>query len=187
MLIRSLDASLERAWADLFRRAECPCFCRYWHFEGDKNAWLDRCANDPERSLKEQIAIAGTDAGHALVAVDGERVIGHMKLAPRAALPKLRKLSVYRSHDLGADEGVWSIGCVLVDPERRGQGVPRALILGAVDFVRAKRGRAIEAYPRAGDELRSGEAWMGREQTYRELGFVEIGGERPYPVLRLTP
>ena len=30
------------ALADLFRACESPCFCRYWHFEGDKNAWLER-------------------------------------------------------------------------------------------------------------------------------------------------
>ncbi|HEX4515130.1 MAG TPA: N-acetyltransferase, partial [Polyangiaceae bacterium] len=35
------------ALADLFRACECPCFCRYWHFEGDKNAWLERCALTP--------------------------------------------------------------------------------------------------------------------------------------------
>jgi hypothetical protein len=34
-----------------------------------------------------------------------------MKLAPRAALPKLRKLPTYRSLDLGDDAGVFSIGC----------------------------------------------------------------------------
>jgi hypothetical protein len=29
-----------RAIAELFEREGCACFCRWWHFEGDKNAWL---------------------------------------------------------------------------------------------------------------------------------------------------
>jgi hypothetical protein len=45
LTIVSLDASLKDAWADGFRRAEPPCFCRHSDFDGDKDARLDRCAN----------------------------------------------------------------------------------------------------------------------------------------------
>ena len=29
----------------LFDAAGSPCFCRFWHFTGTNNEWLDRCAN----------------------------------------------------------------------------------------------------------------------------------------------
>ena len=47
----------------LFRGADCPCHCRYFHFEGDKNAWLDRCANDVDanRLAFEDALVRGDD------------------------------------------------------------------------------------------------------------------------------
>ena len=32
----------------IFERTSTPCHCQYWHFEGDKNAWLDRLFHAPE-------------------------------------------------------------------------------------------------------------------------------------------
>ena len=36
------------ALARLFEACGSSCFCAYWHFEGTKNEWLDRCAHRPE-------------------------------------------------------------------------------------------------------------------------------------------
>lgn len=182
------------AWSALFVRAECPCFCRWWHFEGDKNAWLDRCANRPHENRDEQLALLARAAparaaAGALIAHYMHRgaleIVGHMKLAPRALLPKLRNRPVHKRLDLGSDDGVWSVGCVLVDPRWRGKGVARLLLRAAPELVRAEGGVAIEGYPRRSSEaLRDDEVWMGPEGLYASEGFVEIGGDGPYPVLR---
>lgn len=191
--VRWLDAEHADAWAALFARAESACFCRWWHFTGDKNAWLDRCANRPEENEAEaRRALAAGDAGaSALIAVTARRgapeVVGHMALAPRAALPKLRQRPVHKRLDLGADEGIWSVGCVLVDPRWRGKGVARLLLRAGPDLVRARGGRALEGYPRRSAEaLRDDEVWMGPDGLFAAEGFVEIGGDGPYPVLRRT-
>jgi len=34
----------------LFAAASSNCFCRFWHFDGTNNDWLDRCANAPEEN-----------------------------------------------------------------------------------------------------------------------------------------
>ncbi len=34
----------------LFEAAGSGCFCNYWHFEGDKNAWLEQCYLKPEEN-----------------------------------------------------------------------------------------------------------------------------------------
>jgi GNAT superfamily N-acetyltransferase len=181
-----------RAFAELFEACACTCFCRWWHFEGTKNDWLARAANEPHANRDEHARLAreGDPRAGGLLALDGETAVGWMKLTPRAAVPKLRRLPVYRGLDLGDDAGVWGVGCFLVRPDRRGQGVARALLVAADAHVRAAGGLAIEAYPRRSAEtMHAEEAWMGPEKLFLECGFEPVEapvglGAAPYPVLR---
>jgi GNAT superfamily N-acetyltransferase len=181
----------EDAIADLFRASECPCFCRYWHFEGDKNAWLERCATAPEKNEAEMRAsLVAAGALVALVALEGPRAIGWMKIAPRASLAKLRARRDLRALDLGDDESVMSIGCMLVRPDARKNGVARLLVRRAIDFARERNARVLEAYPHAPPNLGAHEAperaWMGPHALFTSLGFTHVTGELPYPVMRLA-
>jgi GNAT superfamily N-acetyltransferase len=185
--IEPLNGANAPAWAELFEASGSSCFCRYWHFEGTKNDWLARGIQEPWRNRDEQLAVmqSGDPAGRGLIALEGDVAWGWMKLAPRALLPKLLRQGPYRSLALGPAEGIWSIGCLLVRPERRGAGVARALVRAAGPHVRAWGGRAIEAYPRdAGRRLPDEEAWVGTVDLFRSCGFAEIAGESPYPVMR---
>jgi GNAT superfamily N-acetyltransferase len=174
----------------LFAGASSPCHCRYWHFTGTKNEWLDRCANRPEENAAElEAAIRSAPrGGEGLVALDSEgQVLGWMKLTPRSAVPKLRGLPVYRGLDLGEDAGTLSIGCILVHPSARGRGVARALVEAAPAIARRWGARAIEAYPRRSSEpLHPEEAWQGPERIFAECGFVAVHDVGPYPVYRLV-
>jgi GNAT superfamily N-acetyltransferase len=185
--VAPLDEGLAPRWAALFEAAACPCFCRYWHFEGDKNAWLDRCAQRPDENRREQLALVATGDARAggLVALEGDDAVGWMKLVPRGVLPKLKRQSVYRALDLGDDEGVLSVGCFLVHPAHRKRGVARALLAAAIPHARGLGARAIEAYPRHTSEpVSDEEVWLGPEALLLELGFEPIAGEQPYRVLR---
>ncbi len=178
------------ALAAFFEAAGSTCFCRYWHFGGDKNGWLERSAARPEESRSELEAAVREQRpdGAGLVALGGGGVVvGWLKLAPRGAVPKLRNLPVYRTLDLGPDEGVLAIGCVLVHPEHREQGVARALLEGAI--LEATRGgaRFLEAYPRrSATRLYDEAAFLGPEALYLALGFDITVDQPPYPVLRLA-
>lgn len=189
MRVAALTPETAAAWSALFEACGCACHCRYWHFEGNKNAWLARCFEEPGRNRDEQMALvqAGALEARGLVALEGEAAVGWMKLAPREKLGKLRRQGAYRALDLGDDGGVWSIGCFLVHPEHRRRGVARALVAGADEHVRAWGGRAIEAYPhRPGYELRDEEAWMGPEGLLARCGYEAVHADGPYPVYRKT-
>ncbi len=173
--------------AALFEACGCACHCRYWHFEGTKNDWIERCALRPEenRAEMEHALAVGDDTARGIISSEGERVVGWMKLAPRATLPKLRSLGPYRRLDLGTDDGVYSIGCFLVHPEHRHQGVAKGLIETAKQVVRTWNGRALEAYPHAIDRaMYDEEAWMGPAKIFADAGFLPVAGEAAYPVLR---
>jgi GNAT superfamily N-acetyltransferase len=172
----------------LFEESSSTCFCRYWHFSGTKNEWLDRCANRPEENQAELSASIRSEdpAMRGLVAIDEEVVVGWMKLTERSHLPKLRSLPVYRSLDLGPPEAsIFSIGCMLVHPKARGLGVARVLVETAGAIARSWGAAAIEAYPRRSSEpLYPEEVWQGPENLFKRAGFVAIHDEGPYPVYR---
>lgn len=190
-VVRPLTPALVPFWDKLFVRASCPCHCRYWHFGGTKNEWLDRCANAEEKNASEQAELVASGAPEAggLVALDPadlERVVGWMKLGPR--LPKLRTLNVYRALPLDESPGVLAIGCFLVDPAVRRQGVVRALLAAAPDHARRLGAHTIEAYPRKSDDrLSEDEVWMGPYAAFLAAGFRATYPEAfgPYPVLSL--
>jgi GNAT superfamily N-acetyltransferase len=195
LAVVALDAAIAPAWAGLFEACASSCFCRYWHFPGKKNDWLERCFRHPEENRDEQLALvrAGAPEARGLVALEGETAVGWMKLAPRALLPKLTQQGAYRPLPLGPGAGVWSIGCFLVRPDHRAQGVAMALVSAAPDFVRAwsppGEARAIEAYPRGRADaaiarLHDEEAWMGTEALFERCGYVRVAGEAAYPVMR---
>jgi GNAT superfamily N-acetyltransferase len=193
--VAPLTPALAAAWAALFEASGSACFCRWWHFEGGKNDWLARCFHEPGRNCDEQMALvqAGVPEARGLLAMeDGvgagpETAIGWMKLAPRASLPKLRRQGAYRPLDLGADEGVWSIGCLLVRRDRRRRGVARTLVEAAPAQVRAWGGAAVEAYPhRVAHALHDEEAWMGPEGLFVTLGWRAVHDVAPYPVYRIA-
>lgn len=172
-------------FAKLFEAASSPCFCRYWHFVGTKNEWLDRCAHRPEENLAEQTEalLRNDDSARGLVALSGGTVVGWMKLAPRGAVPKLTGLPVYRG--IPFEAGTFTIGCFLVHPEHRHRGVARALVVAAEQHVLAWGGRALEAHPRrATSPLHDEQAWQGPERLFAERGWVPVHQMEPYPVYR---
>ncbi|HZO15712.1 MAG TPA: GNAT family N-acetyltransferase [Polyangiaceae bacterium] len=173
----------------LMREASAGCYCRFWHFSGDDNAWQARCNRDASvnRSELEEALRTGHAEARGLVALlDGE-VVGWLKLAPASSMEKIRTRRLYRTLPCFATPraGVYVIGCVLVRPDARRQGVARALIAASVDAVRAWGGRALEALPRvASSATRDDELWTGPLQPFLEAGFVQVDGPDAYPVLR---
>lgn len=185
-----VEAVSERTLAgllELFHASHSTCFCRYWHFTGNKNEWLERGAFRPEENAAELSAAVLEDRpdGRGLVALVDERVIGWMKLTPRSAVPKLRSLPVYRSLNLGPEDTTYAIGCMLVHPEWRRRGVARAMIAGSTAAARGWGALAVEGYPRRADHpLSDEEAWQGPEKAFIEAHFQPVHDVPPYPVVR---
>ena len=174
------------AWSNLFVASNSSCFCQYWHFTGDKNAWLARCAfeSDTNRQLAEQALEEANFSG--LLAFDDGKCIGWLKLSPAQHLVKLRNQSVYRKLELESED-VLIIGCILIHPSHRLRGVAVALVRAAL--VEAKRlgARAVEAYPHAiARGVHDEQAFMGRVSMYEACGFARAAGDDVYPVYRHT-
>jgi GNAT superfamily N-acetyltransferase len=180
------------ALSRFFEACGSACFCRYWHFAGDKNDWLDRCANHPEENRAELVADLGahdTDA-YAVIARErtGDDIVGWLKLVRPRRVPKIVEQRYYRGlpclNELS--ESALVIGCMLVRPSHRHRGVARALVRGAVEVAPRLEASTLIALPRvAGERVTDEELWLGPLTVFADLGFREVHSERPYPVLSL--
>lgn len=173
------------AFASLHEGAGCAgCYCMFWHYPKDNRAWQ---METPESNRSAKFERLREGRTHGVLAFDGALAVGAMQLEPRSSLHKLTARMPYRDLPGGVDaEGRWSIGCVLVREGHRRQGVARALLRGAIEFLRAQPGATtLEAYPRLGDDLRDEEQWMGPESLFAREGFTVLREHMQYPVLAL--
>jgi GNAT superfamily N-acetyltransferase len=173
----------------LFEAAGSPCYCRFWHFAGANNAWLDRCANAPGENRAELEAglASGNDEARGVIGLVGGAVVGWLKVAPATVMRKAYERRLYKALPCfeGNREGVFLVGCALVHPAHRRQGVATALVAGAVALAPSWGARALEALPRRPREAVSDEElWTGPMGAYAANGFVEVSAFEPYPVLR---
>lgn len=180
----------------LFVAAGSPCFCRFWHFHGTNNEWLDICANAPQANAEAfaQALAAGSDEARGIVAIDednvnGSRLVGWLKVAPAGVMRKAYERRFYKQLPVlqGAREGVFLVACALVHPACRKRGVAKALVGAAVELGPILGASVLEALPCRPKEAVMDEAlWTGPMGAYAAHGFVEVGGFDMYPVLRRT-
>ena len=132
-----------------------------------------------QRRFGAMAAASSTPMG--ILASQAAEPVGWCACGPRsryvAATAPRNKIMRNRARD--EDEIVWLLPCFFVRAGRRGQGVIHALICAAVELARGKGASAIEGWPLAGSERRSGDAFLGREQVFEDLGFSCV--ERPSP------
>ena len=183
----------------LFESAGSGCFCQYWYFEGDKNAWLERCYIKPEENRAALVARLARPELCGVVARSARgELCGWMNVSRAGSVPRLYDQRVYRSlpcfqggageGELSDRENVFAVACCYVAEAERGRGVGRALLATAIAEVRNAGGSALEAFPRAtpeGERLRADEVWLGPEAMFMSMGFTPVSDFRPYPVLRL--
>jgi GNAT superfamily N-acetyltransferase len=185
----------------LFESAGSGCFCNYWHFEGDKNAWLEQCYVKPElnrAALSARLAEAELcgvvalrdDAGPS----EASPLVGWMKIMRAAALPRLYDQRVYRrlpcfDQPATQRQRTYTVACSYVAEAERERGVAKALLRAAILAAREAGALALEAFPRGapnGEKLRPDEVWLGPEALFLGAGFQAVSDFRAYPVLRLA-
>lgn len=139
------------------------CYCMETHFTGDDEEG-ERTAADNRRDMTELIQRGKVTA---LLAYDGERPIGWCNYGETTHLGGLAKRFKLAAAD---HEGVGSIGCFVISSQYRGHGVASKLLEAAIDRLRAKGLRAVEAYPAKTEESPQGN-YRGPLEMYVRAGF----------------
>jgi GNAT superfamily N-acetyltransferase len=187
LVVEPAESRHAAALNGLFERTGTACHCQYWHFEGDKNGWLDRLFHAPELNRAAFVADLAAAGPKGIVALgaDGE-ALGWLKLIPAERVPKLYAQRLYKGLAIfnGDREGVLTVGCMLVDESVRRRGVARALVRRAVELAQSCGARAIEAFPRRHEQASPAELWTGPPAVFLAAGFQVVNDFGPYPVLR---
>lgn len=160
-------------WPDLTRLfgasgAYSGCWCMFWR---TSRAQFARNGNDGNRRAFQRVVRAGPPPG--ILAYDGGEPVGWCSVAPRETYPSLERSTTLKRVD---DRPVWSIVCFFIARSHRNRGMMRALIRGALDYVRARGGRIVEAYPvvERGQRIPAVSSYMGLAEAFRREGFVEV-------------
>lgn len=176
--IKRLSLAREDEFFRLHSEATGNGWCRcvaWWVPNWDK--WSERSTEENE-ALRRRIFRNGVHDGYLLYA-DGE-LAGWCQAWLRDAFPK-----VAVQYGLPSDEDAWAIGCVLVLPQYRAQGVAREALVHVIDDLKLRGARTVDVFPKrnASDES---ELWNGAESTYRRLGFTVVRDDAKRPLLRLS-
>lgn len=177
------------ALAELFERADSPCYCQYWQFVGDHRDWQNRCANERavNRSSLARDLEQGLLTGLVAVAEDDDSVIGWVRLERPERMAKSYAGRLYRGLPClqGERARVWAVACFLIDPDERRRGIASFLLDAAVEHARTLGAVSLEGLPRGAIDTSDGEQWTGPWKMYDRAGFTKIHDFEPYPVFRL--
>lgn len=165
-----------------FHRVHCDaagngwCQCVAW-WVPTWGGWGERSGDENAR-LRADLLNKGIFDGY-LIHARGE-LAGWIQAWERDAFEKLTtQFRVER------DPQAWMIGCVLILPAFRGDGVARSALRQIVADLKSRGARSIDAYPKRG-ATEAGELWNGPESTYVDLGFKIVHDDPKRPVLRLS-
>jgi GNAT superfamily N-acetyltransferase len=143
------------------------CWCMWWRLSRRKFSELQGEGN---RLAMKAIVESGEVPG--ILSYRGGKPVGWCSVAPREKYQSLERSPVLKRQD---DAAVWSIVCFFVDKSSRSQGVAEELIRGAVEYVKNKGGKVVEAYPTLTKKDLSAPSsiYMGVPAIFERAGFVE--------------
>jgi GNAT superfamily N-acetyltransferase len=148
------------------RRCWCMAFCttrsqfaRGWLLGGNERRFEAMATTEPNPM--------------GLLAHRGDEAVGWCACGPRSRylFPGSSANKIIDSRISHDNETVWFLPCLFIHPGHRGEGLVPILVRAAVELARSGGASAIESWPLAKSVGRSGDAFLGREQVFKDLGF----------------
>jgi ribosomal protein S18 acetylase RimI-like enzyme len=154
----------------------------------DNPAWsscycMERLAADFSERTKDQNRGSRSDLirsgkANGLVAYRLGRVVGWCHAAPKAELLNI---------PTGPERDVGAIVCFVVAPDARRQGIATALLEAALEHLRERGLRAVEAYPLSDDAAATAQSlYPGPKAMYLRAGFEVVRENDRFSVVRTS-
>jgi GNAT superfamily N-acetyltransferase len=143
------------------------CWCMGFHHEGLSK---DSTAAGNKRAKKAHVR---TGTVHQILVFAGDECVGWCQYGSPAELPNIKNPGAYAKELVELPD--WRIGCIFTGKGRRGKGVARAAVAGALDAIRAAGGGVVEAYPEqveGRDPQQGAYLHTGPETLFEDFGFT---------------
>ncbi len=152
------------------------CYCRCYHFAGTQDEWEAEPAEANRAAACELISERRMQGWLALR--DGEAV-GWINAGPKQSFAGLSDDDVPGFHD----SETAMVTCFLIEPGSRGAGIASRLLAAAIEGLRRKGMRRVEAKP-AKSGIEQARNYHGPLAMYEKAGFEVVGdfSERQYLV-----
>lgn len=171
-----LDFFDHRAFQDF--PAWQSCYCMETHRHHSDEEWSARTGVDNRTDMQAMIRAGGVTA--LLAYVDGKPV-GWCNYGETTRLSGvMMKLKL----DAAEHEGVGSISCFVISAPYRGHGVATKLLDVAIERIKARGLRAVEAYPRRQEDRSPQVHYRGSLRMYEKAGFEPYRETERYFVMR---
>ena len=170
-LIKELE---KETWPDFARFFEnrrhtwSGCWCVGFHLKpGEPDGPAPR-----NRALKEKLV--KENRTHNALVYDGPDLVGWCQFGPPAELPA--RMRGYGKLDAALPD--WRITCFVVDKDRRGEGIAKAALEGALQLIADKGGGTVDGYPidiPEGKPYADNWLWSGTTSMFTKQGFRRLG------------
>lgn len=182
--VKPLTPELEREYLEYFdgpALADNPvwarCYCLSYHLDMPRD---ERDARTTQQNRAQRSAQIRAGDASGVLAFSGGRVVGWCNASPRNTLPVLDEQPAFATDD---PEHTGAIVCYVIAPQYRGQGLARRLLDGALDMLRDRGFRQVEAYPSKQPPTEAA-SYHGRLSMYIDAGFDEVRDAGRYVVVR---
>jgi len=155
----------------------------WWRVESRK-VWNKTKGASAKEAFKNLVR---SGKAHGVLAFFENEPVGWCSFGPRQDFPLLETVSAYKRDDIA---NVWSIVCFFIHRKWRRKGLSRGLLKAAVETIRKRGVKIVEAYPvtttKDGRKLGASFAWTGPLKIFEELGFKIVQSSSPLkPLVRL--
>jgi len=130
---------------------------------------------------REKEGLVRSNRAHAALVYDGADVVGWCQFGSPNELPA--RMAVYDR--LGVASPDWRITCFFADRDRRGEGIARAGLAGALRIIAAEGGGTVDGYPTVvhGGRTSNSVLWRGTASMFDDAGFRRLGAVGPASAL----
>jgi GNAT superfamily N-acetyltransferase len=164
-------ATIER-FGDIEVVINRACACQYWRMTAAE--YGPSTYGRPTERKTRRVALrrqAASEPAPGIIAYLDDVPVGWCGFGPRSSMLRLEQSRQIPRID---DRPVWSIVCFTVRPGYRRRGIARALLRGAIEYMRAQGAAVLEAYATDSAAIGKAPPFTGSTSMFEAIGFRRV-------------
>jgi GNAT superfamily N-acetyltransferase len=172
----------ERGAAFAYNPEWATCYCHFYHVPRAID-WPAMSGSQNRTAMQARIEVGAMEG---FLAFDGEEVVGWLNAQPRHALPHCFDRMRIEATPLPCEAFEAAvIVCFVVAPQRRRQGISRALLAAALSSFTARGLKLVDAFPfKSGASELAADHYHGSLSLFLDQGFSVLRDDETLTAVR---